>query len=127
MIAPQELLNYLKATPFRPFRIHMASGDSFDVRHPELVRVGRNSSILFTLVSESPDIFDRWETLSLMLMERISQLDATVPPTIRASCLRCEREPAGCFLLLAAPLAPAGFKSDAASVDTIDKVVINGL
>ncbi len=78
MIAPQELLNYLKAQPFRPFRIHMASGEHFDVRHPEMVRVGRNVLILFTMVSDSPDLFDRWETLSLMLMERISQLNATV-------------------------------------------------
>jgi len=80
MIAPQELLNHLKAQPFRPIRIHMASGETFDVRHPEMAKVGRNVLILFTLVSDSPDIFDRWETLSLMLMEWISQLDVTVPP-----------------------------------------------
>ena len=80
MIAPQELLNYLKAKPFRPFRIHMASGESFEVRHPEMARVGRNTLILFTFVSDNPDIYDRWETISLMLMERVSQIDATVPP-----------------------------------------------
>jgi hypothetical protein len=80
MIPPQELLSYIKAKPFRPFRVHMASGEMFDIRHPELVRVGRNSLMLFTLVSEHPEIFDRWETISLMLMERISLLDATVSP-----------------------------------------------
>ena len=80
MIPPQELLSYVKAKPFRPFRIHMASGETFDVRHPEMVRVGRSSLMLFTLVSDNPDIYDRWETISLMLMERISQVDATVPP-----------------------------------------------
>ena len=78
MIAPQELLSYLKAQPFRPFRIHMASGESFDVRHPEMARVGRNFLILFTYVSDSPDLLDRWQTISLMLMERVSHLDATV-------------------------------------------------
>lgn len=80
MIPPQELLSCLRATPFRPFRIHMASGESFDVRHPEMVRVGRNSIILFTFVSDQPELYDQWETLSLVLMERISLLDATVPP-----------------------------------------------
>ncbi len=80
MINPRELLNYLKAKPFRQFRIHMASGDGFDVRHPEMVRVGRNSMMLFTFVSDNAEIYDRWETLSLMLMERVSQPDATVPP-----------------------------------------------
>ena len=58
----------------------MASGESFDVRHPEMVRVGRNSLMLFTFVSDDPELYDRWETISLMLMERISQSDATVPP-----------------------------------------------
>ncbi len=80
MIPPQELLSYIKAQPFRPFRIHMASGETFDVRHPEMVRVGRSSLILFTFVSEQPDLYDRWETIALLLMERISQGDATVPP-----------------------------------------------
>ena len=60
----------------RPFRIHMANGESFDVRHPEMARVGRNFLILFTFVSNSPDLLDRWETISLMLMERVSHLDA---------------------------------------------------
>jgi hypothetical protein len=81
MIAPQEMLGYLKAEPFRPFRIHMASGQTFDVRHPEMARVGRNFLILFTFVSDSPELLDRWETISLMLMERVSLLDATVPPS----------------------------------------------
>ena len=81
MIPPNDLKSYLKAQPFCPFRIHMASGESFDVRHPEMVRGGRNSIVLFTFVSNDPKIYDRWETVSLMLMEHISLLDATVSPT----------------------------------------------
>jgi hypothetical protein len=72
MIPPQDILSYLRAEPFRPFRISMASGRIFDIRHPEMVRVGRNALILFTAVSDKPDIFDRWETVSLMLIENIS-------------------------------------------------------
>ncbi len=80
MIAPQDLVSYLRAESFRPFRIYMASGQTFEVRHPEMVRVGRKSMILFTFVSDNPEIFDRWETVSLMLMERVAQFDSTVPP-----------------------------------------------
>jgi hypothetical protein len=72
MIPPQDILNYLRAVPFRPIRISMASGKSFDIRHPEMVRVGRNVLILFMSVSDDPDIFDQWETVSLMLVENIS-------------------------------------------------------
>lgn len=78
MIAPQEINSYVRAQPFRPFRIHMVSGQTFDVRHPEMARVGRNFLVLFTFVSDSPEIVDRFETVSLMLMERISHLDSPV-------------------------------------------------
>lgn len=71
MVPPQGILNYLRAVPFRPIRITMASGKSFDIRHPEMVRVGRNVLILFTSVSDDPEIFDRWETVSLMLIDNI--------------------------------------------------------
>jgi len=80
MIAPQELLSYLRAEPFRPFRVHIASGQTFDVRHPEMARVGRNFLILFTFVSDTPELLDRWETISLMLMDRVSLVDATLSP-----------------------------------------------
>ncbi|MDZ4779221.1 MAG: hypothetical protein SGJ19_03105 [Planctomycetia bacterium] len=72
MLTPQEVLRYLKAEPFRPFRIHLASGNVFDVKHPELARVGRNFLVIFTFVADSPDLLDRWETVSLMLIEHIS-------------------------------------------------------
>lgn len=80
MITPNDISSYIKAKPFRPFRIHMASGETFDVRHPEMARVGRTSVMLFTFVADTPEFYDRWETISLMLMERLSHLDATVPP-----------------------------------------------
>jgi hypothetical protein len=76
MIPPQDILNYLRAVPFRPFRINMASGRTFDVHHPEMVRVGRGVLILFTFVSDEPDIFDRWDTVSLMLIENVSYYEA---------------------------------------------------
>jgi hypothetical protein len=77
-MTPQEILNYVQAEPFRPFRILMNSGRTFDVRHPEMVRVGRRELLLFTFVSDTPNIYDRWETISLLLIEAISHLDAPV-------------------------------------------------
>ena len=73
-----EVLQYVRAQPFRPFRILMNSGRTFDVRHPEMVRVGRDFLILFTFVSDSPEVIDQWQTVSLLLVESISRLDAQV-------------------------------------------------
>ena len=77
-MTPPEILNYLHAEPFRPFRIRMNSGRTFDIRHPEMVRVGRRDLLIFTFVSDSPDVYDRWENVSLLLIESISPLEASV-------------------------------------------------
>lgn len=78
MMTPQSVLGYVKAEPFRPFRIHIASGKTFDVRHPEMVRVGRSNLLVFSFVSDQPEVFDEWQSVSLMLMESISHLEAPI-------------------------------------------------
>jgi hypothetical protein len=77
-MSTRDVLNYVKAQPFRPFRIKLASGRDFDVRHPEMVRVGRNILVIFSFVSDDPDVFDKWETASLVLVESISHLEGAV-------------------------------------------------
>ncbi len=74
----QEVLNYLKAQPFWPFRIRMTSGRTYDIRHPEMVRVGKRDLLIFTFVSDSPDIYDRWENVSVALIESLSPLETSV-------------------------------------------------
>lgn len=78
MIPPREILSDVRAQPFRPFRITMTSGRTFDIRHPEMLRVGANSLMVFSFVSASLDIYDHWETVSLMLIESISHLESSV-------------------------------------------------
>jgi hypothetical protein len=41
-MSAREVLDYVKDQPFRPFRILMNSGRSYEIRHPEMVRVGRD-------------------------------------------------------------------------------------
>lgn len=77
MIPPHDVLKYLREVPFRPFQIHMASGKTYEIRHPEMVRVGRGVLIVFSYVSDDPEIFDRWDTVSLMLIENITHSEAT--------------------------------------------------
>ena len=78
MITYSAIMNYVKAEPFRPFRLHMASGRTFDIRHPEMIKVGKTYLIIFTYVSDKPEIFDHWDSVSLLLIENISHLDAPV-------------------------------------------------
>jgi len=83
MMTPASVLTDAKAEPFRPFRIHMASGKTLDVRHPETVRVGRTNLLVLSFVSDQPEVFDEWQSVSLMLMESISHSESPVPSAPR--------------------------------------------
>ena len=73
-----EVLNYVHAKPFRHFRILMNSGRSYEIRHPEMVRVGKRDVMIFTFVSDTNEVYDRWDNISLMLIESLAPLDAAV-------------------------------------------------
>jgi len=74
-VRPETLLGYVRATPFKPFRIVLNSGRSYEVRHPELIRVGRDCFIVF--YAKTPDgPFDGWDTASLLLVEHVELLEA---------------------------------------------------
>ena len=45
-MTPEDLRLLVKRTPFKPFRITMATNESFDVPHPEMLIVGRSIAAL---------------------------------------------------------------------------------
>jgi hypothetical protein len=77
MMTSKEVLNHVTAEPFRPFRIRTASGRSFEVKHPEVVQVGK-TTLSVPLSDDIPDAQGMWYKLSLMLIESIESLDAAV-------------------------------------------------
>jgi hypothetical protein len=78
MIKPSEFGRILFAEPFVPFRIHMASGCTFDVWHPEFVSIGKSSFALYTTSEDDPDGPEWEERISLMLCELLSPLDPAI-------------------------------------------------
>ena len=78
MLTPNAILEYVKAEPFRSFRIHMASGRTFDVRHPEMIKVLKSYVLIFKSDSEFADLPDEYVSVSLMLAESVSHLEAPV-------------------------------------------------
>jgi hypothetical protein len=71
---PTDILAYTRAVPFRPFRIVLNSGKSYDVRHPEMVRVTL-STVLYFYASDPEGPAERWETISLSLIQNIVHID----------------------------------------------------
>lgn len=81
MISFQRIANYVGAEPFRPFRITTTSGRTFDIRHPEMIHVGRNTVIIYTFLSDNPEeAKERQVEVSLLLTESVEPLDATPHP-----------------------------------------------
>ena len=79
MISFQRLARYVGAEPFRPFRIRMASGESFEIRHPEMISVGRSTAHIFTYMDEDAEHANQREhEVSLLLMESVEPLNATL-------------------------------------------------
>jgi hypothetical protein len=76
MMTARTVSDYVVAEPFRPFRIKMASGQVFDIRHPEMILVGRSSVRVYTATGS--DEHEKWHDVSLMPMETIEPLDATI-------------------------------------------------
>ena len=75
---PDDVLLWLRAAPFKPFRICLNSGRTYEIRHPEMLRVGRSGMHIFSFVGEPSDPYERVEMVSLLLIERIEPVDAPV-------------------------------------------------
>jgi hypothetical protein len=76
MISFHCLARYVGAEPFRPFRISMASGQTFEIRRPEMMAFNRTFATIFTYLSEDPgEGAQREHEVSLLLMESVEALD----------------------------------------------------
>jgi hypothetical protein len=63
-MTPEDLRNLLVQPPFAPFRIHLTDGRVYDVRHREMVWVGRRIAVVGVF---APDGYlDRHDTISLL-------------------------------------------------------------
>jgi hypothetical protein len=78
MINPREVVNFIAAEPFRPFRIQMASGRFFEVRHPEMAQVGRTTLTVFSALDDETGSQEQWHRISLPLIDCIEPIQAPV-------------------------------------------------
>ena len=74
---PQDFREHLRTQPFRPFRVSLTDGRTYDVLHPELAMVGHSTvSIGLTRPNASEPVYDRVVTVSLL---HVMQLEPIVP------------------------------------------------
>ena len=82
MMTYAKMGEYVSAEPFRPFRIKMASGQAFDIRHHELIMVGRSSARIFKSSETDPDSPPFWQEISLMLTESLEPIELKTSESI---------------------------------------------
>jgi hypothetical protein len=78
MMNSREVLNFIGAEPFWPFRVQMANGRPFEVRHPEMAQVGKTTLTVYATAGDENGSQEQWHKLLLLRIECIEPLQATV-------------------------------------------------
>lgn len=70
----QEVQEALRREPFQPFRIHLTTGKTFDIRHPEFAAVTRSSMFVGKSSGddEVPDRMIQCDLLHVVALEPIN-------------------------------------------------------
>ncbi len=74
-----DLLTWVRAIPFVPFRLRMNSGRTFDIRCPEMLRVGRSTVNIYTFAGSPAEPYEHMDMVGLLLIETIEPLEAPRP------------------------------------------------
>ncbi len=73
----EDIQEFVRRQPFRPFRITLTDGRTYDVRHPEMAMVGR-STVAIGLAANGQDetIYDRLVTVDLLHIMQTEHVDS---------------------------------------------------
>lgn len=77
-MSANDLVEMLRGRPFQPFTIHTTDGETYEVRHPEMMHVGRTTAVLFIPpAGQSYPLFDRYITVALLHIARMERVETT--------------------------------------------------
>ncbi|HZT79676.1 MAG TPA: hypothetical protein VFA26_05630 [Gemmataceae bacterium] len=81
MFTLEEMRALVNARPFVPFRLYLSDGGTVDVRHRELVLIGRRFAVVGLPDPGTADtLFDRWAVVWYLHVTRAEMLEAGPPP-----------------------------------------------
>ncbi len=73
----EQMLEVLRARPFRPFRMHVSDGKAYDIRHPEIVMVARTYALVGLLEPEKDlPAIEKHSMVDLLHITRLEGIDA---------------------------------------------------
>ena len=74
----EQVLELLHAQPFRPFRLHLVDGSSFEIRHPELLMPGARALVVGISANPALPLFERTVTVALLHVSRLEPIPVGV-------------------------------------------------
>ena len=78
---PDDVLEYLRRQPFQPFRLHLTDGTTYEIRHPEMMKVGRSQAHVFFHKQDDPQaIVLRFEGVALLHINRVEPMELPMTP-----------------------------------------------
>jgi hypothetical protein len=73
---PEEIHEFVRQTPFRPIRLTLIDGRTYDVVHPELAMAGKQSMVVgLPCPGNSGAIYDRTVTISLLHVMQVEEIE----------------------------------------------------
>jgi hypothetical protein len=78
IFAPEDVQSRLSEQPFRPLRIVASSGQSYDVRHPDMVWVGERFLVIGIPSQKNPTWVDQVARVALAHVTDLQDLEIHV-------------------------------------------------
>jgi len=73
---PEDVRQFVRQQPFQPFRVTLTDGRAYEVRHPELVAVGRSSLFIgFPRPDDPEPVYDHYVVVSLLHVMQLQPVD----------------------------------------------------
>jgi hypothetical protein len=76
-MAPEDLRDVLRRQPFEPFRLVMTDGVGYEIRHPDLLWVGRRFAMVGLTGRAGQTFFERAVQVDLLHVIRIEPIEPT--------------------------------------------------
>jgi hypothetical protein len=73
----EEIREYARKRPFQPFRVLLTTGDTYDIRHPDLIMVGQRSAVIGLTNDPAGTFYNRTFIVDLLHIVGIQELPAT--------------------------------------------------
>jgi hypothetical protein len=78
-LTSDELHEYARRQPFEPFRVVLTTGATYDIRHPDLIMVGRRSATIGLTNDPGGTAYDRTIKVDLLHVVGAEELPTNPP------------------------------------------------